>query len=245
MIAAAVLGALLSGMTAAHGAERRLVPDTDRKTIVLDPGHGGVDRGAQGPDGTLEKDVALQITQMIAIRLRNSHRIILTRSDDYSLALAERTEVANHQGADLFLSIHTGGAFLHQRNGVTVFSYQEKRDQVPTLPVELPEPEEVGASGTSWNRVQLAHQDASKQLAMALYERLCDAPFEKRCRIESAPLMVLMGADMPAALVEVGYITNPRGENRLNDREGLAQIAAAISDGMVDFLSAQSGESTP
>ncbi len=242
-LAAAMVAMLLLWPASASAADRRLVPDTNRKVVVLDPGHGGNDRGTRGPDGVLEKDVSLQIARMVAIRMRNTHRIILTRSDDYSLPLFQRTEAANYHNADLFLSIHTGGDFLHRKSGMTVFSYEEKRNQA----LDQPGPENTGRRQPSWNRVQLAHRTASRKLATSLYDRFCsmheDALLETTCRIEDAPLMVLMGADMPAALIEVGYLTNPQDENRLSNKEGQSKIAAAITDGIVDFLSGYSGDS--
>lgn len=238
-----VIGCLI--LSAAWGgvAERRLVPDTERKTVVLDPGHGGADIGARGPDGTLEKDVTLRLAQMVAMRLRNTYRIVLTRSDDYSLSLTKRTEVANHHGADLFLSIHTGGEFLHTKNGITVFSYQEKIDSTFTLPVNIPNPEKIDGTQRPWDQIQLGHKAAGKQLAKTIFDRFCGARIETRCRIESASLMVLMGADMPAALLEVGYITNPQDERKLNNKDSLAEVAATISNALVDFLTPPSNGS--
>lgn len=235
-----VIGYLIFNGAWGVAAERRLVPDTERKTIVLDPGHGGGDTGARGPDGTLEKDVTLRIAQMVAMRLRNTYRMILTRSDDYSLSITKRTEVANRHGADLFLSIHTGGDFLHTKSGITVYSYQEKVDSTLASPLEIPNPVSSGKTQRSWDRIQIDHKTAGKHLAKEIYDSFCGAQIQIRCRIETAPLMVLMGADMPAALLEAGYVTNAQDEGRMNNKDSLAEIADGITHALVGFLSARS-----
>ena len=225
--------------------ERRLVPNTDRKTVVLDPGHGGADTGARGPDGTLEKDVALRVAQLVSMRLRNTHRVVLTRSDDYSLSLIKRTEAANYHRADLFLSIHTGGGYMHTKSGVTIFSYENRIDEPFAA---TPRPLQPGFSaGTQrlWNHLQPSHRAAGRRFAQAIHDRLCGDAVDSKCRIESAPLMVLIGADMPALLVEIGYVTNPRDERNLKDKDRLSAIAAAISNGIVDFLSGSPEGDTP
>lgn len=242
----AVLLAILAGMVlilaASHvqAAERRLVPDTERKIIVLDPGHGGTDGGARGTGGTLEKDLALRIAQMVAMRLRNSYRVILTRSDDYSLPLSKRTEVANHHRADLFLSIHAGGDFRHTTRGVTILSYRETQDPTLSGTNDLLDPGGFGGTGKDWRRIQIPHMAAGKRLAEAVSVHLCTLWQDAPCRTDTAPLAVLMGADMPAALVEIGHLTSPVDEKQLSDQEMRTQIAIAISDAMDAFLRAGS-----
>ncbi|MBT8358976.1 MAG: N-acetylmuramoyl-L-alanine amidase, partial [Deltaproteobacteria bacterium] len=95
------------------------------KTVVLNPGHGGHDHGVKGPAGTLEKNVTLGLAQLIRDQLKKKYKIILTRSDDYWVDIPGRTAVANHKKADLFISIHAGGSFLHQAKGINIFYYKE------------------------------------------------------------------------------------------------------------------------
>ena len=81
----------------------------EKTTIVVDPGHGGYDNGAQGPSGTLEKTVALQFAQMLQAGFEDRYRVAITRTTDYAVGTFERANFANHAKADLFISIHTGG----------------------------------------------------------------------------------------------------------------------------------------
>jgi len=229
---------LLCGPLLSSAAERRLVPERDRKIIVLDPGHGGPDTGAKGPGGSLEKEVVLRIAQLVSMRLRHSYRVILTRSDDYAYPLTKRTELANQHQAALFLSIHTGGAFHPSKRGVTVYSYQESYGDAFSPAPEMPLPDSTAATRRPWDSVQISHKSESKRLAEALYHRLC-AEEDSNCRLSSAPLLVLMGADMPAALIEVGHITNPQDEITLSDKDGVSKIAAAISNAVSEYLSSR------
>ncbi len=94
-------------------------------TIVLDPGHGGnIDFGAKGPYGKLEKEVTLKLAGMIASDIGTRFNIILTRTEDTELDLPERTAIANHFNADLFISIHAGGGFVHKTRGITICYYK-------------------------------------------------------------------------------------------------------------------------
>ena len=95
-----------------------------KEIIVLDPGHGGHDTGAKGPDQTLEKKVTLELARQIATELEPEYRVVLTRTDDYHVELDNRTAVANHLKANLFISIHTGAGFTHSTSGMAIYYYQ-------------------------------------------------------------------------------------------------------------------------
>jgi len=210
----------------------------------LDPGHGGLDTGAKGPAGLLEKDAVLRIAQLVAMRLRHSYRVILTRSDDYSLPLTKRTELANQHQAAVFLSIHAGGAFQQAKRGITICSYQESYGDAFSGAPEIPLPDSTAATRKPWDLVQISHKPESKKLAEAIYHRFCSEE-NPNCRMASAPLLVLVGADMPAVLIEVGHITNPQDERKLNDTDGLSEISAAISNGISDYLSSRIRAAAP
>jgi len=212
---------------------QRLVPDIDQKTIVLDPGHGGNDRGAVGPDGKYEKDVTMAVAQSIADRLKNRYRIILTRSGDYAQDIFNRTAIANHQNADLFISIHTGGDFLHKTSGISIFTYQESNDAIPSSPEAS---SESGQIEIAWDSVQMQHKTDSKQLANFIYDRLCSQQSRSSCKMQQAPLLVLVGANMPALLIEIGYITNPQDELRMGQPENFSRMVTSISEGIDQFL---------
>ena len=88
--------------------------DAYRRIIVLDPGHGGRESGARGADGTAEKSVTLELARLIAAELQRDYKVTLTRTDDYHVDLDNRTALANHLKADVFVSLHTGRQFRLQ-----------------------------------------------------------------------------------------------------------------------------------
>lgn len=233
---AGIIGIVFIWVTIGTVEGQRLVPDMDIKTIVLDPGHGGNDWGAKGHEGTYEKDVTLAVAQKLATQLNNKYRVILTRSADYGLEVFNRTAVANHQKAVLFISIHTGGDFLHKTNGMSIFTYQEATESELLFPPEPAEQNRDSKTQSPWDRVQIWHKASSKQLAKTIYNRLCDSQNVLTCNIQQAPLLILLGADMPAVLLEIGYITNPQDEKTMNDPEQLSEIVTHIINGIEDFL---------
>ncbi|RZB31945.1 MAG: N-acetylmuramoyl-L-alanine amidase [Desulfobacteraceae bacterium Eth-SRB1] len=228
---------LLLCIIAANVKAKELFFDRHKKTVVLDPGHGGHDRGAHGPDGTYEKTVALTLARMIAAELENKYRVFLTRTDDYRIDIPERTFLANHQEADLFISIHTGGSFLHQAGGMTVYYYQEISQKA--LLHEADTDQENLKNGyhlAIWNDLQKRHKPASKVSAKLMQHHLNEKIKYIETGIEGMPLIVLSGADMPAILIEIGYITNPLEEKKMLDAKVLADLTEAVSSGIDDFL---------
>ena len=211
--------------------------DAYRRIIVLDPGHGGREIGARGADGTLEKAVAMELAQLIAAELQRDYKVTLTRTDDYYVDLDNRTALANHLKADLFVSLHTGGSFVYGTAGPIVYYYQNAskssstRAENPTLRGEnnnMPIP---------WDRLQDRYREKSRILAGMIRSRLSTMNSIENSRVQGAPLAVLQGAHMPAILIEVGYLTNPAEEKNLRNNRFLMNVAAEISKGIEDFLS--------
>jgi N-acetylmuramoyl-L-alanine amidase len=208
----------------------------DIKTVVLDPGHGGYDHGAKGPAGTLEKNVTLGLAQLMADQLKKNYKMILTRSDDYWVDIPGRTAVANHQKADLFISIHTGGSFLHQAKGINIYYYKELSGYTLETGDDLPKPGSRAHSQVLWEHIQTKHIPSSKLLADIMHNRLNSGLEFFKSKIDSADMMVLKGADMPAILIEVGYLTNPTDEENLQSPEALADVAKAICAGIDEYF---------
>jgi len=206
------------------------------KTVVLDPGHGGHDNGVQGPAGTLEKNVASGLAQLIAGRLKKNYKAILTRSDDYWIDIPDRTAVANHLKTDLFISIHTGGSYLHQAKGITIFHYKELSGHALEIGADSSKPGDPGNSQALWDNIQAKHIASSKALAQIMQNNISSQLKFSKSKIESADLMVLKGADMPAILIEVGYLTNPGDEKKLQSPEALSDFARAICNGIDDYF---------
>ena len=206
-----------------------------RQIIVLDPGHGGRETGARGADGTTEKAVALTLAQLIAAELQRDYKVTLTRTDDYHVDLDNRTALANHLKADVFVSLHTGGSFVYSSAGPIVYHYQDA-----SIPSQSRSPALQGENkniSIPWDRVQSNHLEKSRILAHVMSAHLNTLKSIKNVRIQGAPLTVLQGADMPAILIEVGYLTNPAEEKNLGSKHFLTGIAAQISKGIENFLS--------
>jgi N-acetylmuramoyl-L-alanine amidase len=231
-----ILGILLICPVTLQATPEKPILAQQKKTIVLDPGHGGHDKGALGPEGTFEKNVTLDLARMLATEFENTYRVILTRTDDYFLDIPSRTSTANHVKADLFISIHTGGSFLHQASGITLYFFKETAEPALTPQTDPSKPFERINSLSAWSDIQNAHQTTSKILAKSLLNRINEQTIFKNSEILGAPLMVLEGADMPAVCLEIGYITNPAEEKLLTDIRVLSNIVQGIRNGIDDFF---------
>ena len=219
----------------AQAIAKQVLFETFKRIIVIDPGHGGQDSGARGPDGTLEKTVTLELARLIASELEPEFKVVLTRTDDYQVDLDNRTSLANHLKADIFISIHTGADFAHSTTGTSIYYYQN-----------FSKPDAGRGQGTLsadsdsknlilWKNIQVRHIEQSRALARTIDNRLGPVTAAQR-RTEGFPLAVLQGAAMPAILIEVGYLTNPAEEKKMSDSRFLTEFAEQIRLGIEDFI---------
>jgi N-acetylmuramoyl-L-alanine amidase len=210
--------------------------DAFRRVIVVDPGHGGEDSGAGGTDGTMEKAVTLGFAQILKVELEPEYRVFLTRSDDSPQVLEIRTSLANHHKADVFISIHTGGSFVHSTSGVFVYHYQDFSGDHQNQDEYNPDQGRNQNLPVLWNRAQSQHQEKSRILANLIHFNLSALSAVEESQVQSAPLLVLQGANMPAILIEIGYLTNPSDEKKLTDQGFLTDFARAIRKGIDQFF---------
>jgi N-acetylmuramoyl-L-alanine amidase len=205
-----------------------------KQTLVLDPGHGGLDSGARGDSGVLEKTVTLTLARIIADEIEPGYHVVLTRTDDYRLDLPDRAAVANHEKADLFISLHTGGSFYHQTSGMTVFYHagpaHSQTDVAQTL--EKTEPDDF----IPWDDLYVRHRAMSRRLARAIQFGLESRDEGLGVIVREAPIRVLSGVNAPAVLLEFGYLTNPGEEKRLKDSYHLRELAKGIILGIDSFF---------
>jgi N-acetylmuramoyl-L-alanine amidase len=211
--------------------------DAYRKIIVLDPGHGGRESGARGADGTAEKAVALELTQLIAAELQRDYKVTLTRTDDYHVDLDNRTALANHLKADVFVSLHTGGSFVYSTAGTIIYYCQSAAESSAIIEGSRGDQGNDTNRPIEWHRVQNSYRESSRILARMISSRLSKLKSIKHIRVQGAPLAVLQGAHMPAILIEAGYLTNPAEEKNLRNNRFLADLSAEITRGIEDFLS--------
>ena len=211
-------------------------------TIAIDPGHGGGDEGVRSPDGAKEKDLTLAVARRVkgAIEARLGLRVLLTRDDDRSVPVDERTSVANNNKADLFISLHLNGSVRRAASGASIFVAAFDRDaamasagggeRVPAFGGGSREIELV-----PWDLAQTRHLDQSSGFASMLEQTLHDrVPMAAR-PVDRAPLRVLESANMPAVLVELGYLTNPEQAKMLGSDAFQNLMVQALFEAIVKF----------
>lgn len=224
------------------------LPTSGVRTIVIDPGHGGEEDGAKGARGTLEKTLTLAVARRLksALETRLGARVLLTRDDDRMLPLDERAAFANNNKADIFVSLHANASLRRAASGAEVFflsldrADEEARRVAESEGVAMP----VFGGGTReidmilWEMAQTRHLAQSAELAKAIEGQLrASVPMSLR-PLQQAPFRVLVGANMPAVLVELGYITNAEQESALGSAPFQTRLAQAITEAVAHFLAA-------
>ena len=217
-------------------------PSTVR-AIAIDAGHGGADVGTRGPEGTLEKDVTLGVARRLqaAIERRLGLRVVLTRSGDADVTLDERAAIANNSRADAFISLHANASMRETATGAEVFYLNPAEYEDPGGSPAGGERVPVVGGGTRlldivrWERAQLRFVDRSALWARTVAEELSTrVPMSPR-GVQQAPLRVLVGANMPAALVELGFISNPGQEAQLASPAFQNAVVDALLQSIVRF----------
>jgi N-acetylmuramoyl-L-alanine amidase len=222
-----------------------LTPSPGIRRIVVDAGHGGEEEGAKGPDGTLEKNVTLSVARKLkaALEARLGVRVILTRDADATVGLDERAALANNNKADLFVSLHANASVRHSASGAEVFylSLEEYGDQAQRVAKGETEALPVFGGGTRdiemilWEMAQARYIEQSATFAQAVEGALRErVPMSPRA-IQQAPFRVLVGANMPAVLVEMGFITNPEQERQLVSDPFQSSLVEALVDSVVRY----------
>jgi len=223
------------------------VPPRAAFVVVLDPGHGGEDTGALGPSGLAEKDVTLDVAKRLKARIESEMdaQVILTRDGDKTMSLDDRTAIANHNHADLFVAIHANASRRGNARGAETYflSYQATDDESRavaaiennTLGLEEGVQKNGNLEMVLWDLAQSAFLKESSVLAEMIQENLNDVLDIANRGIKQAPFRVLMGATMPAVLVEVAFITSPEEEKRLKDPAFKDKLAGSIFDSVRKF----------
>ena len=228
-------------------------PEQAPLVVVLDAGHGGKfpHDGAHGRRGLVEKNIALAVARKTkAVLEANGVTVVMTREKDNDVSLAERARIANEAGADLFLSIHCNSMETAEdrqtsRGVETYFLSPDPTDAEAKMLAEL---ENAGSGGAvpapkpsdpvSGILADLALGQArndSAALAQLVQHNMLRTTRAPSRGVRQAPLLVLWGAKMPAALVEVGFISHPQEGRLLSRRRYQAKIAQALTDAVREF----------
>jgi len=217
------------------------------KRIVIDPGHGGDDPGAIGPKGLKEKDIVLKVAKLLAQKLKEklNVEVLLTRKKDKFIPLIQRPAIANSKKADLFISIHTNASPDSKARGVETYYLNFTTDPEAMRVAAL----ENAASDKALSDLQdlikaiLANTKLSESrlLAEKIQEQLIKTlkryyPDTINRGVKYAPFLVLVGTRMPAVLIEIGFISNPKEENRLKDFHYLEMVAEGIAKGIEIYI---------
>ena len=213
-----------------------------RRTVVLDPGHGGSNAGAKGP-GIFEKQLTLALTRQVAERLTaKGVTVELTRSGDRTLTLRQRVAIADRVPADVFVSIHANASpdriqrgyetFVLSARGVDVDGRALRGDDTTPRPKIAKDValvlDDVERGASQWEAADLA-----ARVQRNIKERR-GATHDRGVRQDSQH--VLLGATMPAILVEVGFIDHPIEGRELVQPGVQAQLADAIADAVLEQL---------
>jgi len=218
------------------------------RRIVIDPGHGGRDYGAPGYlKGVHEKNVSLELSRRLAKKIREELgcEVIMTRNSDMNLTLEERTAIANTKNADLFISIHTNAVRNRSAYGIETFFLNLATDNDAILTA-------ARENATSTRNIsdlqtilidlmQNAKINESSRLAVHVQNSMSHHLRKHYSQINSkgvkqAPFYVLLGAQMPAILIEASFISNPRECKRLNSTRYQDRMSDAIVQGIRGYI---------
>jgi N-acetylmuramoyl-L-alanine amidase len=238
VILVVIAGFFLSGMANEAFAKKPLFEDY-KQVIVIDPGHGGEDSGARGSGGTTEKTITLNLARILATELQREYKVVLTRTDDNQANLEKRTALSNHHKADLLISLHTGGSLVHSTSGIFIYHYQDFAGNPPKLYENKSNREQDKTAPILWDQAQSRHLEKSRVLARLINRRLNNANSDKESRVQGAPLLLLQGANMPAILIEIGYLSNAAEEKQLIDQNYLTDLAQKIRRGIDEYFKQQ------
>jgi N-acetylmuramoyl-L-alanine amidase len=212
--------------------------------IVIDPGHGGTNSGAPAAvPGLYEKQVTLALARLLWEELtERGYRVVMTRDRDVYLTLRQRVRLANRLGADLFVSIHTNATTSHTQRGYETFVLPPEALDVQARALRLEDgavrPGIDADTGLLLDDLERgAAQEAAAELAAAVQAQLGAVRGHEGNRgVRQGAMHVLMGATMPAVLIEVGFIDHPVEGRELADPAVRERIAAALANAVADVL---------
>jgi N-acetylmuramoyl-L-alanine amidase len=237
---------------AGGGAAATAVPSR-QPVVVIDPGHGGFDSGTDAGAPLLEKDLALQIALRVKGELaRRGFDAILTRTGDYFVTLADRTALANKIGADLFVSIHLNSSPSAATTGIETY-YLDNTEDRATIRLAAMENASGGAYGTAAGgdlnyilsdmRQQYKANESVALASMIEAQTAADLDASTGLQVSAlgamrGPFYVLVGARMPAVLVECGFLSNREEAARLASAQYQQVLAQGIAEAVVHYFNA-------
>ncbi|HEY2752018.1 N-acetylmuramoyl-L-alanine amidase [Phenylobacterium sp.] len=223
---------------------QQIPPVSLKKVVVIDPGHGGHDPGASGAQG-FEKDINLAAALALKARLERTARyqVVLTRQDDTYVPLETRVRIAQRAGADLFISLHSDSGPDATLRGASVYTLSDKASNRAARFVSRDDwfmkaslTGDRGVSDILFDLTQRATKNRSAAFAQTLVHRIDGkAPLLRRTQ-RDAGFMVLLAPDVPAVLLEMGFLSNADDEGFLRDAQKRARLMNAVGDSIDDYF---------
>ncbi|AGQ32254.1 MULTISPECIES: N-acetylmuramoyl-L-alanine amidase AmiA [Serratia] len=240
------------GMLRKQHAKTAPKPSGSKRLVMIDPGHGGIDSGAVGREGSQEKHVVLEIANHVRRILHEQEHVEvrLTREEDEFIPLFQRVEIAHQHQADLFISIHADGFTSPEASGASVFALSN-RGASSAMARYLSNRENAAddvAGGKYKNQdnylqqvlfdlVQTDTINNSLTLGRHVLGQIRPVHHLHSNSTEQAAFAVLKSPSIPSVLVETSFITNPAEERLLGTTAFREKIARAIADGVISFFS--------
>lgn len=245
---AALLVALISGLAGpAAAAPEATAEGADAVIVLVDPGHGGSNRGALGPDGAQEKELTLAMARRLAslLEAQPGVRVLLTRDADHHVSLRERAEMANQVDAQLLISVHCNSAAWVGPRGHEVILLSVDGHQRPEHPGVLLQPlqgAQVGREALA-SAIEADLQAQGRHELSALAARSLHAALSRHLSgpgrgLRQGPYDVLIHAAVPAVVVEVGFLNHPQEGRRLVEPEFQQRAAEGMAEGVRAYLAA-------
>ena len=226
-------------------------PRVINKTIVIDPGHGADDVGAVGPNKRYEKVINLNVSKnLYSILKQRGYKVYLTRSSDTFIKVMNRTVLANDKNADIFISIHSNSVPKEKANevsGIETFFLSPARNERAKRVAAIENKSDIREMSNSSKDVFLESLNrpritASHKLAIDVQAGLLQSARSKYkdvsdSGVREGPFWVLVGAQMPSILVELGYVSHPVESKRLYDKNYQQSLANGIANGIDSYFS--------
>lgn len=249
--------ATTTGATAAASKGDRVGESVDRPakrfTVVIDPGHGGIDGGAEGVNGTVEKTITLAFALELRAKLQaeGKYDVYLTRSVDEFLRLDDRVRIARQHGANLFISIHADTINVKGLRGATVYTVSDKAsdaeaqaladrenlsDQLAGIEVQDDNHE---VADILVDLIRRETHGFSIRFARTLVGELSDTVGLINNPHRFAGFKVLKAPDIPSVLVELGYLSNAKDEEQLRSPEWRGKAVTSISNAIAEFAASR------
>ena len=225
-------------------APKRAIEMPPKKIIVIDPGHGGHDPGASGAKG-YEKDVNLAAALALKARLErsNRYRVVLTREDDTYVPLDQRVRVAQGANADLFISLHSDSGGDPSVRGASVYTLSDKASNRAARFVKQDDwfmkaslTRDRGVQAILFDLTQRPTKNRSSSFANTLMSHIDGKATLLRRSHRDAGFMVLLAPDVPAVLLEMGFVSNPDDEQFLRDSGTRSRLMNAVGDSIDDYF---------